>query len=212
MRLWCKRKRWGFSFTSQHLYLYLYLLYKAPVNKLWKWKEWKRDAGKGETPPVWGVCTCLFLGVSWVSHVDVRVCSHSGNIQLLVPWVPGHLCKVSEYLTALSCIIFGLAPVNHHWWACFFWPVAGTNVSGCTEVSLIMHLCFSDCLLSFSFIVWVRMTLVGCIYAPYKVNPNIFQFYFDFWTFSITHASTLLQHLWILFYFLWFYFIFYYLQ
>ena len=21
---------------------------------------------------------------------------------------------------------------------------------------------------------------VGCIYAPYKVNPNIFQFYFDF--------------------------------
>ena len=22
--------------------------------------------------------------------------------------------------------------------------------------------------------------LVGCIYAPYKVNPNIFQFYFDF--------------------------------
>ena len=23
-------------------------------------------------------------------------------------------------------------------------------------------------------------SLVGCIYAPYKVNPNIFQFYFDF--------------------------------
>ena len=34
---------------------------------------------------------------------------------------------------------------------------------GCTEVSLIMHLCFSDCLLSFSFIVWVRMTLPMCL-------------------------------------------------
>ena len=28
---------------------------------------------------------------------------------------------------------------------------------------LIMHLCFSDCLLSFSFIVWVRMTLPMCL-------------------------------------------------
>ena len=35
----------------------------------------------------------------------------------------------------------------------------GIPMLGCTEVSLIMHLCFSDCLLSFSFNVWVRMTL-----------------------------------------------------
>ena len=28
---------------------------------------------------------------------------------------------------------------------------------------------------------------VGCIYAPDKVNPNIFQFYFDFPDISITH-------------------------
>ena len=34
---------------------------------------------------------------------------------------------------------------------------------GCIEVSLIMHLCFSDCLLSFSFNVWVRMTLPMCL-------------------------------------------------
>ena len=27
--------------------------------------------------------------------------------------------------------------------------------------------------------IWARLS-VGCIYAPYKVNPNIFQFYFDF--------------------------------
>ena len=24
------------------------------------------------------------------------------------------------------------------------------------------------------------ISFVGCIYAPHKVNPNIFQFYFDF--------------------------------
>ena len=34
---------------------------------------------------------------------------------------------------------------------------------GWTKVSLIMHLCFSDCLLSFSFNVWVRMTLPMCL-------------------------------------------------
>ena len=26
----------------------------------------------------------------------------------------------------------------------------------------------------------IKVPSVGCIYAPYKVNPNIFQFYFDF--------------------------------
>ena len=29
--------------------------------------------------------------------------------------------------------------------------------------------------------------IVGCIYAPYKVNPNIFQFYFDFMDTSTIH-------------------------
>ena len=30
------------------------------------------------------------------------------------------------------------------------------------------------------FILHPYVSLVGCIYAPHKVNPNIFQFYFDF--------------------------------
>ena len=41
--------------------------------------------------------------------------------------------------------------------------ICNMTVLGCTEVSLIMHLCFSDCLLSFSFNVWVRMTLPMCL-------------------------------------------------
>ena len=45
----------------------------------------------------------------------------------------------------------------------FICDLLSIKVLGCTEVSLIMHLCFSDCLLSFSFIVWVRMTLPMCL-------------------------------------------------
>ena len=33
---------------------------------------------------------------------------------------------------------------------------------------------------AYSSILAVQVRVVGCIYAPYKVNPNIFQFYFDF--------------------------------
>ena len=63
MRLRCKRKRWGFFSTGGYLYLYLYLLYKALINMLWKWKGWKGMQGKVK-PPVCNVCACSFLGVS----------------------------------------------------------------------------------------------------------------------------------------------------
>ena len=56
-----------------------------------------------------------------------------------------------------------------------------THMLGCTEVSLIMHLYFFDCLLSFSFIVWVRMTLPMCLsfdaeleIAPYIIRTSLF--------------------------------------
>ena len=87
----------------------------------------EKGCREGWNPPVWGVCACLFLGALWVPHMEVRVHSCSGNIQLLVPWGLGHLCKVSEHLTALSHVIFGLSLVNHHWWVHFFWLVARTD-------------------------------------------------------------------------------------
>ena len=87
----------------------------------------KKECREGWNSPVWSICTCSFLGALWIPCVNVRACSCSGNIRLLVPWGLGPLCKVSEHLTALSHVIFDLAPVNHHWWAHFFWPVTGTN-------------------------------------------------------------------------------------
>ena len=58
-----------------------------------------------------------------------------------------------------------------------------TMLLGCTEVSLIMHLSFPDCLLSFPFVVWVRMTLPMCFcfdvgvwvrIAPYIIRTSLF--------------------------------------
>ena len=141
-------------FTSGCLYLYLYLLYKAPVNTLWTWKRWKRDAGKGETPPVWGVCACSFLGASWVFHVEVHVHSHGGNVWLLVPWGLGLLCKVSEHLTVLSRIVFNLVPVNCHWGARFFWPVTGTDPH-----KGLLFLC-----LGLVWVLWVRCCHIGSLH------------------------------------------------
>ena len=46
--------------------------------------------------------------------MEVHVHSCGGNVQFLVLWGLGLLCKVSECFTVLSRIVFNLAPVNYH--------------------------------------------------------------------------------------------------
>ena len=53
-----------------------------------------------------GICSCLFLGVSWVSCVGVHDHSHSDSVWLFIPWVPGFLCKCKGTFTALSLMSF----------------------------------------------------------------------------------------------------------
>ena len=40
--------------------------------------------------------------------MEVRACSHGGNVWLLVPWDPGLLCKVSEYFLQLFLVLFSV--------------------------------------------------------------------------------------------------------
>ena len=41
--------------------------------------------------------------------------------------IQGICVKYQSTFTAFSRVVFGLAPVDCHRWACFFWPVAGTD-------------------------------------------------------------------------------------
>ena len=106
MRLWCKRKRWGFFSTGRYLYLYLHLLYKALVNISRKWKM-KRDAGEDETPLVW--CMHMLIPKSIISLLYGGSCSFcSGDVWSLVPWGLGLLCKMLDILQLLSSTLFSL--------------------------------------------------------------------------------------------------------
>ena len=49
-----------------------------------------------------GICSCSFLGVSWVPCVGVHDCSRSDSIWLFILWGPGFLCKCKGTFTALS--------------------------------------------------------------------------------------------------------------
>ena len=48
------------------------------------------------------ICSCSFLGASWVPCVWVRDCSRSDSIWLFIPWGLGFLCKCKGTFTALS--------------------------------------------------------------------------------------------------------------
>ena len=60
--------------------------------------------------------------------MEGRVLSHGDGVWSSIPWGLRSLCKMLYVLQlSISHIIFNLAPINHHWWACFFWSVARTN-------------------------------------------------------------------------------------
>ena len=112
----------GISFASECLYLCL-CLYKAPVDKLWRWKGWKKGCRERWNSPVWGVCAYSFLGASWVPRMEVRACSHGGNIQLLVLWGPGLLCKVLEYFYSFFLCLVSV------------WCLSGDNLFSAPKLS-----------------------------------------------------------------------------
>ena len=56
-------------------------------------------------PPVWGICSCSFLGASWVPCVRVCDYSHSDSVWLFIPWGLGLLCKCKGTFTALSLVL-----------------------------------------------------------------------------------------------------------
>ena len=101
-----------------------------------------------------GFCCCEW----WDGSVCVELVLFMGWMWLLLGLrFPGHwgqLHVLRGFL--LSCLGF-----RWSFWSFVRW--FSMILLGCTEVSLIMHLCFSDCLLNFSFIVWVRMTLPMCL-------------------------------------------------
>ena len=126
MRLWCNGKKMGISFASEFLYLYLYL-YKSPCRQVTEMKGIKGECRGGWNSSVWGICYCSFLGASWVPCVRVRDCSHSDSVWLFIPWGLGFLCKCKDIFTAFSHVVSGLASVDRHRRACFFWLVTRTN-------------------------------------------------------------------------------------
>ena len=83
------------------MYLYLYL-YKSPCRQITEMKGIKGECREGWNSPVWGICSCSFLGASWVPCVRVHNRSHSGSIWLFIPWGLGFLCKCKGTFTALS--------------------------------------------------------------------------------------------------------------
>ena len=132
MRLWCNGKRWGLSFVLVCFCICTFCMYRSPCQQLleMKGKEgWEWNVGKGETPPVRGVCGCSFLGIScvgsWLSRGD--------SILLFVPCGPGSVRGCESISAILLChIAFNLVPVSRHRWACLFWLVARTNARGCS--------------------------------------------------------------------------------
>ena len=126
MRLWYNGKKMGIIFASGFLYPYLYL-YKSPCWQIMEMKGIKGECREGWNSPVWGICSCLFLGVSWVPCVRVRDCSRGGSVWLFILWGLGFLCKCKDIFTAFSHVVSGLASVDRHQWARFFWSVTGTN-------------------------------------------------------------------------------------
>ena len=102
----------------------------------------RKEYREGWNSPVWGICSCSFLGVSWVPYVKVHACSHGSSVWLLIPWGLWFLCKVWEYLySSFSHVVSGLASVDCHRQACFFWSVTGTDA----HVGLL-YLVFGFCL------------------------------------------------------------------
>ena len=104
MRLWCNGKKMGIIFASGFLYLYL-CLYKSPCRQVMEMKGIKGECMEGWNSPVWGICSCSFLGVSWVPHVGVHDCSHGDSVWLFIPWGLGFLCKCKDAFTAFSLVL-----------------------------------------------------------------------------------------------------------
>ena len=111
-------------------------------------------------------------------HIAPIVCRHSQGYRLSMI-VDGLLFHVS------SCISY-----VHHGIECrLHWPCC---LAGYAGFSIQAH--FFE--LGNLFLAWTAfassfpaLITIGCIYAPYKVNPNIFQFYFDF--LDISHHTSM---------------------
>ena len=96
------------------VFLYLYLVYMSPCRQLSEMKEnrgqeW--NAGKGETPLVWGVCGYWHLSVpcvgSWLSRGD--------SVLLFVPCGPGSVRVCGSVSATLVCYVASvLVPVGRH--------------------------------------------------------------------------------------------------
>ena len=81
-------------------YICTYICYTKLLLTCYGNEKIERDAGEDETP-----CVRMLIPRSIVSLLCV--CSHGGNIRLLVPWGPGLLCKMSEHLMAFTfCVYF----------------------------------------------------------------------------------------------------------
>ena len=166
-------KRWGFSFASGFLYLYL-CLYKSPSWQVTEMKGIRGECREGWNSPVWGIYCCSFLGASWVPCVGVCDRSRGDSVWLFIPWGPGFLCKCKGTFTALfSRIAFSLAPVNRHWWARFFWLVAGTNARVCSSGWCMRHVGVVSGVFSLFFCLCVdKKKGLSCLFYHNMRNPG----------------------------------------
>ena len=127
MWLWCNGKDGDFLLLVCFC-ICTSICTKGPCQQIMEMKWIKGECWEGWNSPVWGICSCLFLGASCVPCVKVRVRSRGGSVWLFIPWGLGFLCKVWGYLCSFfSHVVSSLASVNHHRWVRFFWLVAGTN-------------------------------------------------------------------------------------
>ena len=65
----------------------------------------KGECREGWNSPVLGICSCSFLGASWVPCVGVHDCSRGDSVWLFILWGLGFLCKCKGTFTALSLVL-----------------------------------------------------------------------------------------------------------
>ena len=180
MRLWCNGKRWGFSFASGFLYLYLYL-YKSPCQQVTEMKGIKGECREGWNSPVWGICSCSFLGALWVPCVRVHDRSCSDSVWLFIPWGPGFLCKCKGTFTALplvSLLVWRLSIV-----------INGHTSSDQSLGPMLIWVCLGDvCVMLGSFLVFL-------VFCYILIGRMVYHIYFitTGWPCKTVRTSCVLQ-------------------
>ena len=135
----------GILSTGKYLYLYLYLLYKALVNILWRWKL-RKDAGEDETSPVWYMHVPIPKGI--VSLPYGGSCSFPWWWCLITCSMGlGSLCKILDVLQ-LFCL------------PCYFH-------SGTHQLSLVGMLLLTGCWDRYP---WVLVNSHICVLSRFSIR------------------------------------------